>query len=220
MRTLDTGEVEKSFSMKVKAIRLFYCLSFRETASLLHYKSPANISFMEKVPMVNKPSFSLLIEMQQLYGLSLDWLMGMDAAPFTKASLESAELDLVDRLTGLSLDFPMNRFPTVSLLQQVMKEIVTNRQYSHLCDADRFVLLFLLQYLDWIFHEIYDGYHDGKKMKEYFYIDSTQELRLKKHREYIPALFQLKEALGEKQARSVLCSSWNFLSYAHRLNIL
>lgn len=217
---MDTDFVERSFSEKVKAIRLFYCLTFRETAKLLHYKSPANISFMEKVPMVNKPSFSLLIAMQQLYGLSLDWLMGMDAAPFTKASLESAESGLEDKLTGLSLDFPMNQFPTVSLLQQVMKEIVRDRQYCHLCDADRFVLLFLLQYLDWIFHEIYDGYHEGKKMKDYFYIDSTQELRLKKHREYIPALFQLKEGLKEKQVGSVLCASWNFLSYAHRLNLL
>ena len=208
-------DVEKGFSMKVKALRLFYGLSFRETAGLLHYKSSTNIVFMEQYPMMNKPSFLSLARMQQVYGISLDWLMGSQKEPFTEASLCCGESQLEEKLSGIAIDFPLNQFPLVCTVQQAMKEIVSAKKYSNLCVGDRFVLLFLLHYFDWVFCDLCDSLEIGKKRRPYFYKDREENIRMKKHREYVPTLFQLKRALGEKQHGSVLCHSWDFASYIH-----
>lgn len=216
----DTSIAEKSFSARLKAIRLFYCLSLREMADLLHYKSAANITFIENYPMVIRPSFSAMVRIQNLFGVSVDWLLEIGELPFNAASLQGAYSHVEERLPCLALELPMNQFPLGNVLQQALKEIVSKNAHGRLCREDQMALLFLLQYFNYILCKDFEAYQEGKQEEKYLYTSDKLGLCVKKHREYVPALFQLKEALDTNHNISVLSDSWSFLQYANKWNLL
>lgn len=234
-----------NFSKKMYLLRNFYQLSFRELSSLLNYKSKGNLTFFEKFPMQNKPSYQALINLQQVFGISIDWMLGYSKFPYTNETIQCAEAQQADRFIIKTSTFDMldvspknivhsfdrPEYIIDSLKRTVFPNIVIQRK---LCLADRFVLLFLLNFLSYYMIKFYVEHYNSKILQQLNHLLQVVngEITLKsetitRHPDYLPAFSKLENALfpqnGEEQAntlnQSVLDERWDFLKYLNDNNI-
>ena len=82
----------ESFSIKLKILRNSYDLSLAELAGLLSLNTRASLYDWE-----NKRSFPAmenLISLANIFGISLEWLLGRSKDVYTEDSLRSGEIAL------------------------------------------------------------------------------------------------------------------------------
>ncbi len=202
---------EYSFSNKFKTIRSFYELPAREMAALLNYKSSANIAYFEKCPMTNKPTFQLLISINQLFGLSIDWLLGLSEIPYTEESVRQAEIAQDERLIVDPLVIPADSDAPENIMSSIKEGIFPRKVIQEkLVLRDRFTLIFLLNYISYALEQYYVQNHSGILKKK---LQSLAELlgfskpsalisnpsgivnTLKKHPEFASAFLQFVDTL-------------------------
>lgn len=210
---------EYNFSKRFKALRDFYKLSSRDMAALLNYKSPSNISYFEKYPMSNKPSYQALISIQQLFGISIDWMLGISNEPYNNESLTCAETEQDNRFIVEVDEIAQNPDTPESIIRSlkngVFPRLVIQRK---LLLQDRFTLIFLLNYLSFSLTQYYIENRSGilrKKLHgllEILGLEGNSKLNLnsngvahtlKKHPDYAVAFFKFFNTL-----KSPLCDSY------------
>lgn len=225
-----------SFSHKFKALRTFYQISYRDLGTMMNYKSKANLTNFEKYPMITKPSYQTLATIPQIFGISIDWMLGYSNIPYTEETIKQAEIEQADRFL---LDLPNDDLPydtPESLTDFLKREMFPNRVLSkNLSLHDRFILLFLLNYLALYFVQYYVAHHDSKiqmkihKFKMFFAGTSSLEPEsISRHPDYMPAILALygavKLAKGQpgitiSPQSSILDNRWNFIAYLQQSNI-
>ncbi len=152
--TFDHSDL--NFSDKFKMLRKFYRLSGRELADLLNYKSSANIAFFEKYPMKNKPTFQLLVGLNQLFGISSDWILGLGKEPYTEESINQAEIALDERFVIAASTIPENSDVPETIMRNIKCGIFPRSIVQRkLVLRDRFTLIFLLNYVSYSLDQYY-----------------------------------------------------------------
>lgn len=211
MAIYDLTEADKKFSANFKTLRTFFHLTNREMAELLNYKSPSNINYFEKIPLTNRPSYQILVCIQELYGISIDWLFGLQTIPFTDETLTIAEKSLKKRLNSLSLDFTNKKFTTEQKLQNLLLDLITTNAFIHYVLSDRFVLLFLINYLDNELCKSYTEITINREEKYHrFKILENQKVEIRKHPEFIQMLELFHQETETIHTSSILDPKWNF----------
>lgn len=242
MQDYSIESTERNFTKKFLIVRSFYGLTIRDLAALLNYKSSANITHFEKAPILKKPSFQTIIGIQQLYGISVDWLFGLSRTPYTEESVKQAEIEQQNRFF---LDYddiaknPQTPEATISFLKMNLFPNYVIWQKLQL--SDRFVLILLLNYLALYIFKYYRESHTGNVAKKVYdmkevlgLVPSVEPEEIKKHADFLPAFLKLKEAVelpfeyqyphNPSQAwpsadsmkrieHSVLDKRWDFLEY-------
>lgn len=207
--TFDHADL--NFSCKFKAVRSFHQLTTRELAALLNYKSASNIAFLEKYPMSSKPTFQLLVSMNQLFGLSIDWLLGLSEIPYTEESVRQAEIAQDERLIVDSLVIPADSDAPENIMSSIKEGIFPRKVIQEkLVLRDRFTLIFLLNYISYALEQYYVQNHSGilkKKLQglaEILGFKNSSSLMtnpdgvtntLKKHPEFASAFLQFVDTL-------------------------
>lgn len=152
--TIDHSEL--SFSDKFRTLRNFYKLSAREMAGLLSYKSSANIAFFEKYPMTNKPTFQLPIALNQLFGISVDWMLGLGEDPYTEESVRQAEIALDERIAVAVSMIPEDSDAPENIMSNIKSGIFPRSIIQErLVLRDRFILIFLFNYISYALEQYY-----------------------------------------------------------------
>lgn len=237
-----TESSELSFSHKFKALRSFYHLSTRDMAALLNYKSPANIAYFEKSPMTNKPSYQTFINLQQIYGISIDWMLGLNNTPYTVETVKQAEIQQMNRFILDPLEVKKNPESPESTVSFLKTDLFPNDViWKKLQLRDRFTLLLILNFLSVYIFQYYIDHHGGilaKKvhgLKDMLGLNpSVKPQPIKKHAEYSQAFLDLynavKSPLGipyslypalvlpgqdkmERLDHPVLDERWDFIKY-------
>lgn len=208
MATFDLSAVEEHFSFRFRVLRSFYGLTTRDMGDLLNYKSSSAIPSLEKVPLTNRPSMQALINLQQHFGISLDWLFGLSSIPFTEETLQQAEEALADRLHSLFLDFTRNKFSVEQKLQALLRDLLSCDSFSCFTLNDRFVLLFLLTFLD-------EELCKAKKETRYhnFIVLDNQKIMMSKYPSFIPTLELFHQEMGNPHSTSMLDTYWDFNAF-------
>lgn len=201
------GDLDPRFSKRFYALRAFFHVSTRDLGKLLNYKSASAITNFEKIPVTNYPSMQALIRIHQLYGVSIDWLIGISETPFTEGTIAEAEDKLLLRLTPSSFTSSLwNNTPELKLYNQIQETLIALRNKKCLVLSDRFTLIFLLNYMYW---DVTNGYTNWKmntpnlppyKILKPLYSGKDTSMfpyAIRKHEDYIPAFFRLKKALEE-----------------------
>lgn len=208
--TFDHSDL--NFSDKFKALRNFYGLSAREMAALLNYKSSGNIAFFEKYPMTNKPTFQLLISMNQLFGVSIDWMLGIGEKPYTEENIRQAEIAQDERFVVAASaviaedsDAPENIM--YGIKTGFFPRIIIQGKLEL---RDRFILLFLLNYISYALDQYYVQNRAGilkKKLQGLAellgFTSSSNPLSnldgivntMKKHQNFVEAFLQFADTL-------------------------
>lgn len=151
---------ESAFTYRLTALIYFYKMSTREMAALLNYKSPTNITNISKYPMISKPPFHTLSDLNQLYGVSLDWLLGISATPYTEESINKAEVlqgirfEVDSQILHEDSDRPENIMHKI-ISKMFPRDVIQGK----LVLSDRFVLIFLLNYLSYLFDQYFTQNH-------------------------------------------------------------
>ena len=216
MATYDLAAAEERFAWRMKVIRSFYGLTMQEMANLLGYRGAANINFMENYPLKNRPKFHFLVKLQQLFGISLDWLIGDNELPYTNVSIDTANRKLRDRLESLDLSFIPVRYPREATLQLLMKDMLENDDYTAISYEDQAVMTFLMQYFDYKLCQYYKDIEEGKQPESFLVLNDKNEITDRKHPEYISLLNQIHKSLGTTRDTSVLDDRWDLAIYGDR----
>lgn len=203
MAEYSTKTSELSFSKKFKALREFYNLSYRDMAGLLNYKSSGNIAYFEKVPMTNKPSYQILISLAQIYGISIDWMIGLSDVPYTEATVKAAEIEQASRFVVNPEVINQNAKSLESIISFLKDSLFPNAIITQRLQlADRFILLFLVNYLAGYVERYYvnhEGWKDSKNqqnLKNLIGLDPKMKAKqIKKHPDYLPAFLTLAAAV-------------------------
>lgn len=214
MATFDLDTAEDRFAWKMRVLRSFYGLTLKEMATLMNYKSPANITFLEKYPMHIKPTFHFLVKLQQLFGISIDWIIADTVYPYTESSLTDANYTLREKMESLDLPFIPLQYSKEATLQQLMKEILQDDCYTAISYVDQGVLTFLLRYFDMKLCQYYEECQKSKDAKSFLLVTDEGKLMDKKHPEYIPILYKINSILGKPRQVSVLDDRWDLEIYA------
>lgn len=242
-------QTDFSFSRKFKALRTFYQISYHDLGTMMNYKSKANLTNFEKSPMKTKPSYQTIATLPQIFGVSIDWMLGYSKIPYTEETIRQAEIEQASRFL---LDLPNDNLPfdcPESLTDFLKNHMFPNgviRQELSL--SDRFILLFLLNYLSLYFVQYYIAHHDSKiqmkihKFKEFF--EGTSSLEpdsITRHPDYMPAILKLYGAVKQSKdlnriiprsslelhgavkpsipKTSILDNRWDFIDYLQQANI-
>lgn len=218
MAIYDLSNIDESFSAHFKTLRLFFLLANREMAELLNYKSPSNIVYFEHIPMTNRPSYQALVYLQQLYGISIDWLFGIQSLPFTEETLKAAESTLNVRLNSLSLDFQDEKFSVEQKLQNLLFNLSNPNIFPNFVLNDQFVLLFLINFLNNELCKAFTEIEINRKEKySKFKVLENEKVIIRNHHEFIPMLelFQREKEIFHKT--TILDPSWGFtLIHSHQ----
>nr|WP_308612324.1 helix-turn-helix transcriptional regulator [uncultured Dialister sp.] len=227
-------QTDFSFSRKFKALRTFYQISYRDLGTMMNYKSKANLTNFEKFPMTTKPSYQTIAALPQIFGISIDWMLGYSKIPYTEETIKQAENEQANRFL---LDLPVGNSPydsPESLTDFLKREMFPNSVISQeLSLSDRFILLFLLNYLALYFVQYYIAHHDSKiqmkihKFKEFFEGSSTLEPdSITRHPDYMPAILKLYGAVKQSKDQSsitprssILDNRWDFIDYLQQASI-
>lgn len=140
---------EKNFIYKFKLLREFYRFTVRDLATLLNYKNSSSITNFERAPMLKKPSFQTVIRIQQLYGISVDWLFGLSRTPYTEESVKQAEIEQQNRFSLNYDDITKNSQTLEATISFLKVNLFPNYLIWQRLDLnDRFVLLAILYYIE------------------------------------------------------------------------
>ncbi len=202
---------ELSFSAKFKALRGFYKLPAREMAGLLNYKSSANVAFFEKYPMTNKPTFQLLISMNQLFGISIDWMLGIGEKPYTEESIRQAEIAQDERFVVAASIIAEDSDAPENIMYGIKTGLFPRVIIQGKLELrDRFILLFLLNYISYALDQYYVQNRAGilkKKLQGLAellgFTSSSNPLSnldgivntMKKHQDFVEAFLQFADTL-------------------------
>ena len=218
MAIYDLSNIDKNFSTHFKILRSFYELSVREMAELLNYKSPSNINYFENIPLSNRPSYQVLIYLQQLYGISVDWLFGIHSLPFTEKTLKAAENTLTVRLNSLSLNFTDKKFAIEQRLQKLLSDLTDTNTFVQFTLNDRFVLLFLINFLNNKLCKAYSEIEiDQKEKYSKFTVIDNNKIIIRKHPEFIPLLELFHQEKNTTHNTTILEPHWDFISFSEQL---
>lgn len=77
------------FSQNLRALRKSHYLSLSELALLINLKSKGTLSTLENAK--NPPSFETLINIANLFTVSIDWLVGFTKEPYNEVMIEQVE---------------------------------------------------------------------------------------------------------------------------------
>lgn len=80
---------DNSFAQKIKYLRKKYELSMSELAYILKFKNKTSIGNIEK--NIIYPSFEKLIDIANLFTVSIDWLVGFTKEPYNEVIIEQVE---------------------------------------------------------------------------------------------------------------------------------
>ena len=214
MAMYDASLVDQQFSTNFRLLRSFYSLTTRDLAGLLHYKSPSNIAYFEKLPLSNRPSYQVLVSLQQLYGISFDWLLGCSFAPFTEDTLKVAESMLESRLNSLSLDFTDEKFKVEQKLQGLLLDFLSSNYFSQFTLNDQFVCLFLINFLDEGLCKAYAAIEvNREKTYSKFRVVRDGKVIITKYPDFIPMLELFCKEKNRDHNTSVLGQCWDFMTY-------
>lgn len=89
----------KIFSKRIKLLRKSYKFTIIEFASYFKIVSKATIGFWEKENAI--PSADVLADLSTFFGVSMDWFAGFSSIPYTKESIETAERNVLDKITEI-----------------------------------------------------------------------------------------------------------------------
>ena len=217
MAVYKMDSADKNFSAHFRDIQSFYGMTTRDMASLLNYKSASNIHYFTKIPMTNRPSYQALVNLQQLSGISLDWLFGLSPIPFAEETLEVAEKFLEERLNSLSLDFTDKKFSVEQKLQSLIFDLLSTNACKQFTLNDRFVLLFLINFLDNELCKAYAAIEVNREEKyNKFKVMENQKIVIRKYPGVISTLELFHEEMGKKHTASILSKDWDFNAFIQR----
>lgn len=237
------------FSQKFSLLRNFYQISFKDLSALMNYKSKGNLTNFEKFPMPTKPSYQALVNLQQIFGISLDWMLGSSKLPYTEETVRQAEIEQAQRFVYDKDRTKMVPDTPESMIDFLKTDLLPNQVIQkklHL--SDRFVLLYLLNYLSVYFVQYYVEHHDNQIQKKFHSMKEKMTGKsllapdsIKRHPDYMPAFLQLREAtkspLGipyslyhlhnvlpgqdkmERLDHPVLDERWDFIKYLENQGI-
>ena len=77
------------FSRNILLLRRTYLLTLEEFAILIGLRGRGSLGTLENAK--NPPSFDTLLNIADVFGVSIDWLVGNSKIPYTHSSLKSAE---------------------------------------------------------------------------------------------------------------------------------
>lgn len=89
---MDTYNI---FAKRIKNIRTSHNLSMSGLAMIINVKSSSNISDWEKGTLF--PSLELSLKICRLFGISLDWLLGLSDEPYTDTILTNLESNILPK---------------------------------------------------------------------------------------------------------------------------
>lgn len=150
------------FSKRLKLLRKTYGLTLNTLVNILGYKHTGIISLFENNKHV--PSFDSLIQIANLFAVSLDWLFGYVDDPYNEEILTSLEKNYVVSLLGITLETSAISLP----------EIYTNtefrrRKYTHGQRANLIFIALSSYYKTWnIPLKVPDEKKHKKLLKDYF----------------------------------------------------
>ena len=124
------------FAKNFKLLRLSHFLSMSDLAYILNFKNKSTISQLESIKIY--PSFEKLLDIADLFAVSIDWLVGRSSQPYD----EELILNLESQLMNIKI---VNNTEFKSILPDTYSDIEKRKIYYSL--AERANLIFLLQYL-------------------------------------------------------------------------
>ena len=127
--------MKTKFAKRLKLLRTQYKLSTYKFAKLLNMKSATSISNIEAYRAF--PSFEMLCKMVTLFGISIDWLMGISEVKYNEPLIASIEEELKTK------PFIKNNTECLKLLCSNEERTIEQRSY----------IIFKLQYLELEFNK-------------------------------------------------------------------
>lgn len=128
------------FVNNMKELRLSHSLSMSELAYILKFKNKTSIGNIEK--NIIYPSFEKLIDISNLFTVSIDWLVGRSSEPYNEEILLNIERELLSvSCTSNEVSFKLLRSPLIP--EEYLNENTRKNLYSLPVRAN---IIFLLRF--------------------------------------------------------------------------
>lgn len=128
------------FVKNIKLLRLSHSLSMSDLAHLLNFKNRGSIGQMEKNMIY--PSFEKLIDIANLFTVSIDWLVGRSSEPYNDEILLNIEREILSiSCTSNEVSFKLLRSPLIP--EEYLNENTRKNLYSLPVRAN---IIFLLRF--------------------------------------------------------------------------
>lgn len=128
------------FSHNLHILRQSHCLSLSELALLINLKSKGSLSTLENAK--NPPSFETLINIANLFTVSIDWLVGRSSEPYNEEFLLNIEKEILSiSCTSNEVSFKLLRSPLIP--EEYLNENTRKNLYSLPIRAN---IIFLLRF--------------------------------------------------------------------------
>lgn len=128
------------FVNNMKQLRLSHSLSMSELSYILNFKNKASIGKIEK--NMAFPSLEKLIDISELFAVSIDWLVGRSSEPYNDEILLNIEREILSiSCTSNEVSFKLLRSPLIP--EEYLNETTRKKLYSLPVRAN---IIFLLRF--------------------------------------------------------------------------
>lgn len=128
------------FVNNMKQLRLSHSLSMSELSYILNFKNKASIGKIEK--NMAFPSLEKLIDISELFVVSIDWLVGRSSEPYNDEILLNIEREILSiSCTSNEVSFKLLRSPLIP--EEYLNETTRKKLYSLPVRAN---IIFLLRF--------------------------------------------------------------------------
>lgn len=124
------------FSQNLRALRQSHYLSLSEMAVIINLKSKGSLSTLENAK--NPPSFETLINIAEVFAVTIDWLVGRSSQPYNE--------EIILNLENQIMDIKVN---SGTVFKKILPPLYANIEQRAIffSVAERANLIFLLQYM-------------------------------------------------------------------------
>ena len=185
------------FAKNFKLLRLSHFLSMSDLAYILNFKNKSTISQLESIKIY--PSFEKLLDIADLFAVSIDWLVGRSSQPYDEELILNLESQLMNIKIVKNTEFK-------SILPDTYSDIEKRKIYYSL--AERANLIFLLQnggYTNTTLDIILESANIKKNRKKeaahkyYFVVSGIEKILQNKARQQWNGAFQRENPKPAKQ---------------------
>ena len=124
------------FSQNLRTLRQSHYLSLSEMAMIINLKSKGSLSTLENAK--NPPSFETLINIAEVFAVTIDWLVGRSSQPYNE--------EIILNLENQIMDIKVN---SGTVFKKILPPLYANIEQRTIffSVAERANLIFLLQYM-------------------------------------------------------------------------
>ena len=124
------------FSLNLRTLRQSHYLSLSEMAMIINLKSKGSLSTLENAK--NPPSFETLINIAEVFAVTIDWLVGRSSQPYNE--------EIILNLENQIMDIKVN---SGTVFKKILPPLYANIEQRTIffSVAERANLIFLLQYM-------------------------------------------------------------------------